>query len=378
MIEINGETGEGGGAILRVGAGLACALQKSLKITNIRANRKKPGLKLQHLVGLEALKLLTTGSASPLAIGTTELEFTPGTDWIPSIPVSIRTAGNIGLLCQTLQSALIIPHGIHTNYTFQISGGGTYGIFAPGTTYIEYITFHWFRQIGYFCHLEVQKQGFYPKGGAQAILTISPLQNESARQIGLVPPGIHCLQRGLLQKICVVVHVEERLRKPQVAERIGQAIRQVISPYLTQIQTSSEILDVQLNYHNSLSIGVGIDAWVEYKPNIRVGTGTFLGERGVSSEKLGETVGKALISIFQGEETMDIYAADQILPVLMMGNMPFAFKTTEPSSHFLTNVTILEQILGKTPRIHREGNYWVISNGEKSKNGNFPENSSVK
>ncbi|MHA1674293.1 MAG: RNA 3'-terminal phosphate cyclase, partial [Promethearchaeota archaeon] len=93
MIELNGETGEGGGAVLRVGAGLSCALQKPLKITNIRANRKKPGLKLQHLVGLETLKLLTSGSSSPLAIGTTNLEFYPGTgsNWISSVPVSIRT-----------------------------------------------------------------------------------------------------------------------------------------------------------------------------------------------------------------------------------------------------------------------------------------------
>ncbi len=372
MIELNGETGEGGGSILRVGAGLACALHKPLKITNIRANRKKPGLKLQHLVGLETLKLLTSGTSSPLAIGTTNLEFYPGigTDWISSVPVSIRTAGNIGLLCQTLQNALIIPNGNHTTYTFQITGGGTYGIFAPGTTYIEQITFHWFKQIGYFCHLEVQKQGFYPKGGAQVILTIEPPQIETSPEKKIFPPGIHCLQRGPLQKICVVVHVEERLRKPQVAERIGKAIRKTVSPFLTPSHPS---LDIQLNYCETLSVGVGIDAWVEYLPNIRVGTGTFLGKRGLSSEKLGKNVGEALIDIIKGEETMDIYAADQILPVLMTGDIPYAFKTTKPSSHFLTNVTILEQILGKTPQIQREGDYWIISNNGNPINGDFPE-----
>ncbi|MHA1610581.1 MAG: RNA 3'-terminal phosphate cyclase [Promethearchaeota archaeon] len=367
MIELNGDTGEGGGAILRVGAGLACALQKPLKIVNIRANRKKPGLKLQHLVGLETLKLLTTGTSTPLTIGTTELEFMPGTDWIPSVPVEIRTAGNIGLLSQTLQNALIVPHGNHAKYTFNIKGGGTYGIFAPGTTYIEEITFHWFRQLGYFCHLDIRRQGFYPKGGARAILTIEPPQIEANQNNNSNKPyGIHCLQRSQIQKICVVVHVEERLRKPQVAERIGEAIHNVIkqatSSSIIPDYLSSGIIDIQLNYHQTLSVGVGIDAWIEYSPNIRLGTATFLGKRGLSSEKLGGSVGNALINILQGEETMDRYAADQILPVLMMGDFPYAFKTTEPSSHFNTNVTILDQILGKTPKIRQEGKYWIISN----------------
>ena len=52
-------------------------------------------------------------------------------------------------------------------------------------------------------------------------------------------------------------------------------------------------------------------------------------------------------------------AHDYQLPMM---SLPYAFKTTKPSSHFLTNVTILEQILGKTPQIQREGNYWIISN----------------
>ena len=54
MIEIDGSEGEGGGQILRSALSLAICTQQPFRITNIRANREKPGLMRQHLTAVNA------------------------------------------------------------------------------------------------------------------------------------------------------------------------------------------------------------------------------------------------------------------------------------------------------------------------------------
>ena len=54
-LEIDGSYGEGGGQILRSSLTMSAILQRPIKITKIRARRKKPGLAAQHLTGVKAV-----------------------------------------------------------------------------------------------------------------------------------------------------------------------------------------------------------------------------------------------------------------------------------------------------------------------------------
>jgi RNA 3'-terminal phosphate cyclase len=49
MLDIDGSYGEGGGQILRTALSLSCLTGKPFCITNIRRERRKPGLMSQHL-----------------------------------------------------------------------------------------------------------------------------------------------------------------------------------------------------------------------------------------------------------------------------------------------------------------------------------------
>ncbi|MCK4780316.1 MAG: RNA 3'-phosphate cyclase, partial [Candidatus Lokiarchaeota archaeon] len=107
LLIIDGSFGEGGGSILRLGAGLSILLKRPIRIKNIRANRPKSGLRLQHLKGLEALANLTNSSLSECQVGTKEITLYPKQTLQSKIEVKIGTAGNIGLLLQPIQIACL-------------------------------------------------------------------------------------------------------------------------------------------------------------------------------------------------------------------------------------------------------------------------------
>ncbi|MET0535106.1 MAG: RNA 3'-terminal phosphate cyclase, partial [Steroidobacter sp.] len=78
MIEIDGAQGEGGGQILRSSLSLAICTQQPFRITNIRANRDKPGLMRQHLTAVKAAAEICDGVVDGADVGSRELIFRPG------------------------------------------------------------------------------------------------------------------------------------------------------------------------------------------------------------------------------------------------------------------------------------------------------------
>ena len=63
MIEIDGSQGEGGGQIIRSSLALSAVTGKPFSIKNIRAGRKKSGLKRQHVTCVNAAREICGGAA---------------------------------------------------------------------------------------------------------------------------------------------------------------------------------------------------------------------------------------------------------------------------------------------------------------------------
>ena len=64
LITIDGSQGEGGGQILRSAASLSAISGKPVRITNIRKNRAKPGLRPQHRMALLAAAQVCGGGGA--------------------------------------------------------------------------------------------------------------------------------------------------------------------------------------------------------------------------------------------------------------------------------------------------------------------------
>ena len=343
---LDGSRGEGGGSILRVGDGLACVKNRPLKVINIRKNRNNPGLRPQHLIGIQALKTLTNGTLSDVRVGTPELELRPGFDWRTTLDLTIPTAGNVGLLMQTLHNALY--YAPIKKCSIQIHGGGTYGMAAPGTNYLQNVTYPLFNHLGYSVNLKVIRHGFYPKGGAEAMAIIVP--NPAGYR------GLILEERGELESIGGCILVEQNLQKAHVGDRIKESLITSTSNSLPR----GVVMDIKVEHSSAPSVGVGVDVWCRFSSGAILGIGTVLGERGVPSETIGERAAKRLKELLQSDATVDEYASDQLAPLLCLSHGPSRFKLDKISSHLQTNLDIIQNFFPREYRITQSGNGFIF------------------
>jgi RNA 3'-terminal phosphate cyclase (ATP) len=77
IFEVDGSFGEGGGQVLRNSTALAALLGINLKISKIRAGRTVPGLRQQHLAGMQLITKLCSGDLKGGKVKSEEVEFSP-------------------------------------------------------------------------------------------------------------------------------------------------------------------------------------------------------------------------------------------------------------------------------------------------------------
>jgi RNA 3'-terminal phosphate cyclase (GTP) len=324
---IDGSFGEGGGSILRLASGFSVLKRIPIRVTKIRANRKKPGLRLQHLRGLQLLENLTGGSLSRSEVGTTEIEFNPGKLSKKNLSINIETAGNIALLLQPVQIACLgLERGDKVN--LEIKGGGTFGKWAPGTVFLEKVLHKIFETSGYRIELTVNHHGFYPKGGAQVKCEF----HSPGHQI----KPINIVELGRITQVKGKIVCADTLKKPQVAERIKNTIKSVIK------QKLNFDCDIHQEYVKAYSTGVGLCIWAESDTNSIISSGTVLGEKGLSSENVGKKAANILVEYIKNEIPVDNYLADQLIPIMSIASGLSEIKVREITNHLKTNLEIIK------------------------------------
>lgn len=168
-VEIDGSRGEGGGQILRTSLALSVITGRKLRMYNIRAGRKKPGLQRQHLACVEAAAQLCRATTNRLEVGASELVFTPGTEWPGEIAIDIGTAGSVMLVVQTvLPVALALGKPLHARIT-----GGTHNPMAPPFEFVDRVFAPHLRTMGGDLTLTLERPGFLPGGGGVVDVTVA-------------------------------------------------------------------------------------------------------------------------------------------------------------------------------------------------------------
>ena len=102
---------EGGGQILRNAAALSAITATPIEVTRIRAGRSKPGLRAQHLAGLQLVVELCQGKLEGGAVGSQHIKLTPKRITSGYHLADTKTAGSCMLLAQASSQActLFLP-----------------------------------------------------------------------------------------------------------------------------------------------------------------------------------------------------------------------------------------------------------------------------
>ncbi|MGH1521709.1 MAG: RNA 3'-terminal phosphate cyclase [Nitrosopumilus sp.] len=177
FLKINGGYGEGGGQIIRSAITLSCITHKPIHLENIRKNRKIPGLRPQHLTAIRILKKITNARIIGAEIGSTELKFFPGKIESLNLTEDVGTAGSIPLILQVLIPVIAVSQ---KKICLTIKGG-TDVLWSPSIDYTNHVLKEAYSKMGIKFSLKIDKRGYYPKGGGEVRLEVSPSQINSIK-----------------------------------------------------------------------------------------------------------------------------------------------------------------------------------------------------
>ncbi|MHA2423475.1 MAG: RNA 3'-terminal phosphate cyclase [Candidatus Thorarchaeota archaeon] len=337
MIEIDGSYGEGGGQILRTSVSLSALTLKPVTITKIRAGRPKPGLKRQHIAGIELTSQIVGAEVDGLEIGSTKVTFRPSELMSGNFSYDIGTAGSISLVLQA-----VLPPAILSADSVKLSlRGGTDVNWSPPIDYLREVFIPIIQRMGANLDIKQIKRGHYPRGGGQVEVIVTPTHE--------ITP-VNFLNFGDVARISGISHC---VRLPShVADRQANAVESE----LARRNLTFERLErewYQKNNDPHLGAGSGVVLWAESTSGIRIGADR-LGERGKRAEEVGKEAVMQLLQELATGKAIDSHLCDMLIPYLALANGPSQIGVTEITSHLITNIWVAERILGVN--ITLEGN----------------------
>ena len=201
---VDGSFGEGGGQILRSSLALSMVTGRPFRIEQIRSGRSKPGLMRQHLTAVQAATQIAQAEVSGADIGSTTVEFRPGTVRAGEYSFAVGTAGSTTLVLQTILPALLTTSG-PSRLSFE---GGTHNPFAPPFDFLAKAFIPLVNRMGPKVSASLERPGFYPAGGGKFTLVIEPAGKLAG--FDLTERGEVLRQQGRILLADLPGHVAER------------------------------------------------------------------------------------------------------------------------------------------------------------------------
>lgn len=323
---IDGSHGEGGGQILRSTLSLAVIAGRPVRIENMRANRKKPGLAAQHLTSVRAAAMLCDAEVKGAELGSQTLQFIPrkparAGDYFLDV-AQAREGGSAGSVMLVLQT-LVLPLALASGVSTVILRGGTHVDMSPSYDYVHDVWLPTLARMGIRAELSLVRSGWFPVGRGEVRLRIAgdaellhlrlehrgPLRSVTGRALAVNLPAHICERmasraRGLLEQAGIAAEIEAV---------VLDAACPGAGMYLTA------------HYENSLA-GFGAQ-----------------GKRGKPAEQVAEEACFALLHHYRSGAVLEQHLADQlILPAaLCRGESVFGVECISP--HLVTNAWVVER-----------------------------------
>lgn len=348
MIAIDGSYGEGGGQILRTSLALAALTGRPLRMENIRAGRKNPGLAAQHLTAVRAAAQVCRAEVEGDTLGSRTLIFRPTAPPQPGeYTFDVRearqggSAGAVSLVFQTIH----LPLSHATGESQVTLRGGTHVPWSPPVHYLLHIYLPTLAQLGYQARLDLRQWGWYPVGGGEVYIEITPNPTAILPHSPPYQGGIDWTQRGDLKRVWGIAAVSNL--PAHIPQRMADRARKLLER--KGIQAS-----IEPRCQGGPGIGAGIFLFAEYE-RVRAGF-SALGEKGKPAEKVAEEACHDLLAHRDSGQALDTHLADQVVLPLALSGRPATFTTCRISAHLLTVLHMVQRFLDIHCRVEgREG-----------------------
>lgn len=325
ILRVDGSFGEGGGQILRTSVSLSTLLGRPVEVTNIRKNRKFPGLMPQHLTGVKACQQICGATVEGAEINSERLLFSPGQiragKYTFDVAESKKSAGAATLVLQTVILPLLFAKG-ESNI---IVRGGTHVPWSPPATYLKQVFLPVIGLFGCQTFLKINRWGWYPEGGGEIACRIKPVDKLRARQFS---------ERGPLRKVYGM----------SVTSNVGGGVgdRQIKA---ANKHLRANNLDAQLRNSEVAANGKGTILFLTAEfDNCRAGFST-LGEKGVPAEKIAEATVNELRNFLNKNVCLDHYLADQLIPYVALCGERIEMNVSKITNHLKTNLWVTQKFI---------------------------------
>ncbi|MCA9124535.1 MAG: RNA 3'-terminal phosphate cyclase [Planctomycetaceae bacterium] len=323
MITIDGSQGEGGGQIVRSSLALSLITGIPIRIENVRAGRKNPGLLRQHLTAFQAATQISNAQTHGAELGSKVVQFEPGTITPGRYRFSVGSAGSTTLVFQTVLPALMLVDGIsHIEVE-----GGTHNPHAPPFDYLARVYFPLLRKLGANVEAGNCHPGFYPAGGG--CFGAKVVGCPSLNRLELLDRGVllHRRVRALVANLPI-----------DIAERECRLIER---------RTNWDAKNFSREEIEG-SVGAGNVVMIELEFEHLTELFIAFGKTGKRAERVANEVLRSALDYIDQDVPVGTYLADQLL--LPMGlaaaqGQSCVFRTGPLSQHARTQIDVLMRFL---------------------------------
>lgn len=320
-VRIDGSYGEGGGQVLRTSLALSLLTRRPVVLRNIRARRPKPGLAPQHLTAVWAAAEVGRARVEGDVRGSKELRFEPSGLFPGSYRWDIGTAGATSLVLHTVALPLALAE---VTSDVRLTGG-THVPWSPPFEHLERVWAPTLASVGFPIRVELQRAGFYPRGGGEIRARLGPAGPRRA------------LVRGDGGEVRAVRAVVGTARLPQhVSRRAAERLRDRLRAAGFEPRTEERRLEAP-----SPGAYVFLEAETEAGP---LGV-SALGERGKPAEAVADEAVDELLEILGSGACVDPHLADQLLLPLSLVPEESVFRTAPVTRHLITNAWVIRRFL---------------------------------
>jgi RNA 3'-terminal phosphate cyclase (ATP) len=323
MILLDGSEGEGGGQILRSALSLAMLTGKPFKLTNIRANRPKPGLRPQHLAAVKAAAQVCGAQYKGAAVDSSVLVFEPGPVQAGDYTIRIGTAGATGLVLHTLALPLALQGAEQSSVTIT---GGTHLPNAPSAEFLRSTWAGYMTKLGLPLSVTMTQPGFYPRGGGELRAVIAPVKT-------VRPLSVTAEQKLTTAGGFVAVANLPRSIAEKMAARLRTNLNQAKIEHQIEVEEWTN--------------GPGVVAGIVFRQTTVPTVITELGEKGRPGDSVIDALTQQALDFRERGATVDAHSADQLLLPLAFADGRSEFRVTEVTKHLRTN---LDTIMAFVPR----------------------------